>query len=71
MYHRAGPERRRERQYGLPARQEVLLRSRRALGGFLSEGSPQGRMGQGPRTVILLVNPPVTVEVLVTALNCD
>jgi len=69
MYHRAGPERRRERQYGLPARQEVLLRSRRALGGFLSEGSPQGRMGQGPRTVTLFLNPPVTEKVLASAFN--
>jgi hypothetical protein len=40
-------QRRRERQYGLPARQEVLLRSRRASGGFLNEGSAQRRIGMG------------------------
>jgi hypothetical protein len=30
--------------------------ARSRSGGFLSEGSPQGRMGKGPYTAILLLN---------------
>ena len=41
---------------------EDVPSGRSRSGGFLSEGSPQGRMGQGPRTASLLLNPPVIVD---------
>ena len=47
---------------GAIAEDVPLARSR--SGGFLSEGSPQGRMGHGPRTPPALLNPPVVVGVL-------
>ena len=40
-----------------PMVQDVPL-ARSRSGGFLSEGSPQGRMGHGPRTPPALLNPP-------------
>ena len=43
-----------------PYMQEVG-QCREQLSRFLSEGSPQGRMGQGPYTATLLLNPPVLV----------
>ena len=46
-----------------PMVQDVPL-ARSRSGGFLSEGSPQGRMGHGPRTPPALLNPPVVVGVL-------